>query len=347
MDAFKVPQAIPQDLLLIQEIVGILKPQPQPSQFSVPTETQANENDDISSSDEENDSEDEIAADLITGRLYLGTVLRLLDSDSDSSDAGDGTTRAPRAPLDLDRRRRRPRTRRRSNTYFTTKHELLEAEIAVPDVDEKVGEVMNIVDRLAIVRGLPADSDSGYPVRGSDRALDSDTLLVFDDRKVMGYIYETFGPTTQPLYQVKFNTAFPLDPERVRVGREVFHVPARSRFVFVNQIKAIKGSDASNAESAYRSRLKRKYVFPPSTRRIPHPLWSLLPPIHTQPHTYARPGARRRGHLQPQRVRRARAVRYRLRLPRTLVAARADTVRRPVRRCLYCAGCGGSGGEGC
>ncbi|KAF8203942.1 Gar1/Naf1 RNA binding region-domain-containing protein [Pholiota molesta] len=134
---------------------------------------------------------------------------------------------------------------------------------------------MNIVDRLAIVRGLPAGSPPGYPARGSDRALDSDTLLVFDDRKVMGYIYETFGPTIQPFYQVKFNAAFPLDPERVRVGREVFHVPTRSRFVFVNQIKAFKGSDASNvhdeepaddelefsddeAEAAYKSRLKRK-----------------------------------------------------------------------------------------
>ena len=61
----------------------------------------------------------------------------------------------------------------------------------------------------------------------------------------------------------------------MRVGREVFHVPARSRFVFLSQIKAYKGSDASNvhdeepaddelefsddeAEAAHKSRLKRK-----------------------------------------------------------------------------------------
>ena len=193
-----------------------------------------------------------------------------------------------------------------SGAYFQTKHEIQEAEITVPEVDqldaheilEKVGEVMNIVDRLAIVRGLPSEVLN----RGSDRALDSDTLLVFDDRKVFGYvrlclllpfffsslqntithtklgqIYETFGPTTQPFYQVKFSSAFALDPGRVRVGREVFHVPTRSRFVFVSQIKAFKGSDASNvhdeepaddelefsddeAEAAYRSRLKRKCV---------------------------------------------------------------------------------------
>lgn len=49
------------------------------------------------------------------------------------------------------------------------------------------------------------------------------------------------------MYQIKFNSNYPLDTEKVRVGREVFHVPARSKFVFVNQIKRFKGSDASNA----------------------------------------------------------------------------------------------------
>lgn len=60
-------------------------------------------------------------------------------------------------------------------------------------------------------------------------------------------IYETFGPTQMPLYQVKFGTAFPLNPEHVRVSREVFHVPSRSKFIFVNAIKHLRGSDASNA----------------------------------------------------------------------------------------------------
>lgn len=79
------------------------------------------------------------------------------------------------------------------NTYFTTKHEVIEADIPIPEVDEvgsdevleKVGEVMNIIDRLAIVVGLPVDSTTG---RRADQALDSETLLVFDDRKVMGYV---------------------------------------------------------------------------------------------------------------------------------------------------------------
>lgn len=72
MDAFKLPQAIPQDLLLIQDIIGPLEVSdpavtPLSSLPQVPsTGTVEKEDDDIGSSGEENDSEDEIAADLIT-----------------------------------------------------------------------------------------------------------------------------------------------------------------------------------------------------------------------------------------------------------------------------------------
>ena len=79
------------------------------------------------------------------------------------------------------------------------------------------------------------------------------------------------------MYQVKFNSQYPLDPEKVQVSKEVFHVPARSNFVFVRQLRALKGSDASNAhdeepaddelefsddeeERAHKRAMERKYV---------------------------------------------------------------------------------------
>ncbi|KAF8625222.1 hypothetical protein AX15_005522 [Amanita polypyramis BW_CC] len=164
-------------------------------------------------------------------------------------------------------------------TYIHTKNEVVSASINVPDIHEvgpdeaieKVGEIMSIVDNVVIIKALPSEMAN----RGSDKALDSDTLLVFDDRKVLGYVYETFGPTSQPLYQIRFNDTFPLDPEKVRVSREVFHIPQRSNFVFVREIRKLKGSDASNvhdeepaedevefsddeAEAAHRSRMKKK-----------------------------------------------------------------------------------------
>ena len=327
MDGFKVPQNIPQDLLLIQEFIGVPNATPKPQQ-----------EDEIDSSDSETISEDEIAADLIKGTdednstqiiektfgfLPSYIIFHLLKLDiyysSEPCDSSSETDSLPdedsaSEPEDPDHISHNihlqdqdddedPMPNASSGTYFQTKHEVAETDIVVPKVEridpdevlEKVGEVMNIVDRVVIIKGNPSHMLN----RGSDRALDSDTLLVFDDRTVMGYVrpsllslslvlsarslshtipgqvYETFGPTAQPLYQVKFDSKFPLDLERVKIGREVFHVPTKSRFVFVSQIKALKGSDASNvhdeepaddelefsddeAEAAYRSRLKRK-----------------------------------------------------------------------------------------
>ena len=76
--------------------------------------------------------------------------------------------------------------------FLTTKHEILEAEITIPDIEsvdpserlEKIGEVMNVFGQVAIVRGMPSEDIR----RGSQKALDSETLLVFEDRTVMGYV---------------------------------------------------------------------------------------------------------------------------------------------------------------
>ncbi|KAF5323539.1 hypothetical protein D9611_005585 [Ephemerocybe angulata] len=286
MSGFKIPDSIPQDLLLIQEMVGVPEP-PKPEPVQEMEEDLGD--DDISSSDG-GDSEDEIEAKLV------------LDTQEDSDPASDKPASEPSHSDSDSSSDSEPEEEIKKEdsaifeatagddededapavgaaTYLQTKHEVVETEIAIPEIDqvdpneslEKVGDIMSIVNQVAIVRGLPSDDMS----RGSQKALDSDTLLVFDDRNVMGYIYETFGPTNQPLYQVKYNSKYPLDPERVKVSREVFMVPSKTKFVFVDQIKAYKGSDASNvydeepaddelefsddeAEAAYKSRMKRK-----------------------------------------------------------------------------------------
>jgi H/ACA ribonucleoprotein complex non-core subunit NAF1 len=182
-------------------------------------------------------------------------------------------------------------------SYVQTKNEIVETDIVVPSVSEigleevleKVGEVMNIIGNVVIVKGLPADSSRA----ASEKALDVETLLVFDDRQVLGHVrilysqdtssdliqvYETFGPTTQPLYQIKFNQSYPLDTEKIRVAREVYHIPQRSNFVFMEYLKKLRGSDASNIhdeepgedemefsddeqEAAFKQARKKKYVY--------------------------------------------------------------------------------------
>ena len=118
------------------------------------------------------------------------------ESDSDESEAGaadDDTKSLSNRGLDDDEESGPTPT---TGAYFQTQHEISEAEIIVPDIDavgpqevlEKVGEIMAVMERMVIVKGAP----SGWANQGSERALDSDTLLVFEDRKVMGYV--SMGP---------------------------------------------------------------------------------------------------------------------------------------------------------
>ncbi|KAF8713772.1 Gar1/Naf1 RNA binding region, partial [Rhizoctonia solani] len=129
--------------------------------------------------------------------------------------------------------------------YAGTKNEVLLPEVKTPeltvvppeDILELIGEVMTIIDSVVVVKGYAS---------GVDRVLDTDSLLAFEDRNVFGVVFETFGAVKQPLYSVRFPSASAISKNIVWVGKQVFHVPARSNFVFTREIARIKGSDASN-----------------------------------------------------------------------------------------------------
>lgn len=77
-------------------------------------------------------------------------------------------------------------------TYLQTKNEIVDPNIITPTISEvepcdtleKVGEIMSIVGNIVIVRGLPVDHVNSL----SEHTLDADSLLVFEDRKVLGYV---------------------------------------------------------------------------------------------------------------------------------------------------------------
>jgi len=125
------------------------------------------------------------------------------DSDSDS-DTDSETNVALHNGLDDDEHSDEdPGVAPPKETYFQTKNELLENEIVVPDIQhvepdehlEKVGEIMSVVGNLAIVKGGLSD----VPNRGAERALDSNTLLVFEDRSVMGYVSNSWSHSLSEL----------------------------------------------------------------------------------------------------------------------------------------------------
>ncbi|KZV70999.1 NAF1-domain-containing protein [Peniophora sp. CONT] len=303
-DAFKVPSLLPQDLQIIQDLVGRL-PKPEPVEDGLVV-TKVEESDSIAStsdgeeSDGEN-SEAEVEAGILTVEGEDSDGIKLEDRASENSESSDSSDDEADVPS------RKGNAASAVNTMADddddeeggggattaaaarTKNEVAEVNFNIPDVEEvgetesleRVGEVMSVSSNVVIIRGTAGQAQI---------ALDADTLLVFEDRKVLGYVYETFGPTLQPFYQVRFGEKYPLDTEKVQVSRPVFHVPRRSRFVNVTELRKIKGSDASNVhdeevaeyemefsddeeEAAHKARLKqqRRASQEPSSSRFSTP----------------------------------------------------------------------------
>ena len=123
------------------------------------------------------------------------TFRRSLDScsDSDSDSSSDDLEDIKAVLKDEDCEDEDSGPSLKTATYFRTTNEVAEVEISIPTVEEvapeevleKVGEIMNIADDVAIVKGDATGCTDG---KALERALDSDTLLVFEDRKVLGYV---------------------------------------------------------------------------------------------------------------------------------------------------------------
>jgi H/ACA ribonucleoprotein complex non-core subunit NAF1 len=80
----------------------------------------------------------------------------------------------------------------RTSVIITTKNEVLNPTISVPEIIEVdtsehielLGEIQSIIDSVVIIRGLSPLGTSGTV----ERVLDADSLLVFEDRKVLGCV---------------------------------------------------------------------------------------------------------------------------------------------------------------
>jgi hypothetical protein len=78
-----------------------------------------------------------------------------------------------------------------------TVNEVINEEVTIPDIAEvdpeetleRVGEILSVLqDRIVIVKGLASQISGQAP----DRVLDIDTLLVYEDHKVLGYVSFVF-----------------------------------------------------------------------------------------------------------------------------------------------------------
>lgn len=131
-----------------------------------------------------------------------------------------------------------------SGGQLRTKNEVPEEVIPRPDViitpDMKVaelGSVETIVDNILLIKAKTS---------GEYKVLETGSVLCLGDRSVIGVVAETLGRVQQPLYSVLFTNAGEITGAGLAIGTKVFYSEQHSTYVFTQNLKAYKGSDASN-----------------------------------------------------------------------------------------------------
>jgi H/ACA ribonucleoprotein complex non-core subunit NAF1 len=102
---------------------------------------------------------------------------------------------------------------------------------------EPLGQVHEVVNANVIIK---ANTDGSYKV------LDEGSVVLLQDRFVLGAVFETFGRVEQPMYTIRFESAQNIDREKILPGVQVFYAPDFSKFVLRQALVGVKGSDASN-----------------------------------------------------------------------------------------------------
>ena len=122
--------------------------------------------------------------------------------------------------------------------------EVLPEELVV-DVEEivltpkdhlnQIGVISGVVEKMVVVK-----SNINAP------ALDGESAFFFENKTYIGKVFDTFGPVKVPFYTVHLSKK--VDVSKLSVGTKVYYVPFNqeiTKYVFIEQLKKIKGSDAS------------------------------------------------------------------------------------------------------
>ncbi|KAI4208546.1 MAG: hypothetical protein LQ346_000056 [Caloplaca aetnensis] len=168
-----------------------------------------------SSSDEENDKEMLDVAE---------EARRLMEESGGSDDEGKGN-KAASGPL-------------------RTLNEKADEVVPIPQIEitpamniAELGSVEHVVENCILIKAKTS---------GERQALETGSLLCLEDRSVIGLIAETLGQVQQPYYSVRFTNAAAITEAGIAKGTRVFNVEQHSHYVFTQNIKVFKGSDASN-----------------------------------------------------------------------------------------------------
>ena len=110
--------------------------------------------------------------------------------------------------------------------------------ITVPEFEcVPLGKISSIVDDLVVVRAHP-----------NTAALDLESVLFLEKgKRPLGKVFDVIGPVASPFYCVRFNSTQHIKDKDITVESEVYCAPRteHTSFVFVEQLRKMKGSDAS------------------------------------------------------------------------------------------------------
>lgn len=149
---------------------------------------------------------------------------RLMQEDGGSEDEGKGSKSAS-GPL---------RTLNEKPDEIVPKPQI---EVTPAMAVAELGFVEHVVENSIVIKAK---------VSGERQALENGSLLCLKDRSVIGVIAETLGQVRQPYYAVRFTNQAAIAEAGISVGTSVFYVEQHAKYIFTQNLKALKGSDASN-----------------------------------------------------------------------------------------------------
>ncbi|XP_030632877.1 H/ACA ribonucleoprotein complex non-core subunit NAF1 [Chanos chanos] len=172
------------------------------------------------------------------------------DSDSDSSSSSSSSSSSEvvgTAMDDLDENECLNSSSGKKPAPLKTQDEVLIEELpAVEDltlslpedtVIEPVGVISSVVEQLVIIESFK-----------NTAPLKDDSVLFNKDRLAVGKVFEVFGPVCQPYYILRFNSHEDIKSKGLKAQDTVYFAPKVKDFtdyIFTEQLKQIKGSDAS------------------------------------------------------------------------------------------------------
>jgi len=136
------------------------------------------------------------------------------------------------------RTRQGPRTRNELTIEELPPIENLTITLSDETPIELLGHVRHIVDgKLIVIEALYHSPP-----------LNDDSVLFNRDRRSIGLIFETFGAVERPYYSIRYNDIESSHRRQIELNQEVFYAPKETtytKYVFVQELRALKGSDAS------------------------------------------------------------------------------------------------------